>query len=99
MESYFEELNSCKFKPIALSLVSPYADSIVLKSCEIPTINDFSDPKYQDLEYPELLKVCFEKQIALSEGLMAQIEEDTRNLSKGTNFFQAQGWKDWCLTK
>ena len=77
MDSFYAELNNCKFKPIALSLVAPYAESFVLKSREIPTVQDLSDPKYQDLEYPELLQVCFEKEIELSEDEILQIEEDT----------------------
>ena len=52
MNSFYAELKNCKFKPIALSLVPPFAESFVLKSREIPTVQDLSDPKYQDLEYP-----------------------------------------------
>ena len=87
MVSFYAELNNCKFKPIALSLVTPFADSFVLKSRrEIPTVQDLSDPKYQDLEYLELLQVCFEKEIELSEEQRLQIEEDTRSQSQGGNF-------------
>ena len=63
MDSLYAELNGCKFKPVALSLVAPFAQSFVLKSRTIPTVPDLSDPHYQDLEYPELLQVCSEKQI------------------------------------
>ena len=45
MNSFYAELNNCKFKPIALSLVPPFAESFVLKSREIPTVQDLSDPK------------------------------------------------------
>ena len=83
MNSLYVELNNCKFKPIALSLVPPFAESFVLKSPEIPTIQDLSDPKHQDLEYPELLQVCLEKEIELSEEQRLQIEEDTRSQSQG----------------
>ena len=83
MNSLYVELNNCKFKPIALSLVPPFAESFVLKSPEISTIQDLSDPKYQDLEYPELLQVCLEKEIELSEEQRLQIEEDTRSQSQG----------------
>ena len=88
MDSFYAELNNCKFKPTALSLVTPFADSFVLKSREIPTVHDLSDPKYQDLEYLELLQVCFEKEIELSEEQRLQIEEDTRSQSQGANFFK-----------
>lgn len=74
MDSFYAELNNCKFKPIVLSLATPFADSFVLKSREIPTVQDLSD-QYQDLEYLELLQVCFEKEIELSEEQRLQIEE------------------------
>lgn len=50
MNSFYAELNNCKFKPIVLSLVPPFAESFVPKSCKIPTVQDLSDPTYQDLE-------------------------------------------------
>ena len=86
--SFYAELNNCKFKPIALSLVPPFAESFVLKSCKIPTVQDLPDPKYQDLEYPELLQVCLEKEIELSEQQRSQIEEETRSQSQGANFYK-----------
>ena len=88
MNSFYAELNNCKFKPIALSLVPPFAESLVLKSHKIPTVQDLSDPKYQDLEYPKLLQVCLEKEIELSEQQRSQIEEDTRSQSQGANFYK-----------
>ena len=84
----YAELNSCKCKTIALSLVPLYGENFVVKSRTIPTVHDLSDPKYQDLEYNELLQVCFEKEIKLSEAEMQQIEEHTRSQSKGANFFK-----------
>ena len=88
MNSFYAELNNCKFKSIALSLVPPFAESFVLKSHEIPTVQDLSDPRYQDLKYPELLQVCLEKEVALSENQRLQIEEDTKNQSQGANFYK-----------
>ena len=86
MNSFYAELNNCKFKPIGLSLVPPFAESFGLKSCEIQTVQYLSDPEYQDLEYPELLQVCLEKEVELSEEQRLQIEEDTRSQSQGANF-------------
>lgn len=61
MDSFYAELNGCKFKLITLSLVACFAESFVQKSREIPNVNDLSDPKDQDLEYPELLEVVLNK--------------------------------------
>ena len=88
MNSFFAELNTCKFKPIALSLVNPYAGSFVFKSRSIPTIRDLSDPKYQELDYLELIKLCFEQKINTSEENILKIEQDTRGQSQGANFFK-----------
>ena len=88
MDSLDAELNSCKCKPIALSLVPPYGENFVLKSRTIPTVHDLSNPKYQDLEHTELLQVCFEKKIKLSEAETQQIEEDTRSQSQESNLFK-----------
>ena len=58
------------------------------KSREIPTVHDLSDPKYQDLEYPELLEVCSKQEIKLSDNEITQIEKGTRTQSQGANFFK-----------
>ena len=47
-----------------------------------------SDPKYQDLEYPELLEVCSKQEIKLSDNEITQIEKDARTQSQGVNFFK-----------
>ena len=88
MDSFYADLNKCKTKPIALSLASPYADSFVLTSRTIPTVHDLADPKYQDLDYSELLRVCLETEITLSKDQISQIERDTITQSQGSNFFK-----------
>lgn len=77
-----------KSKPIALSLVSPFADSYVLKSCTLPTINGLFDKKYLDLTCPELLSVCNKTEIEISKEQITQVETDTITQAKGNNFFK-----------
>ena len=77
-----------KSKPIALSLVSPFADSYVLKSRTLPTINGLFDKKYLDLTYPELLSVCNKTEIEISKEQITQVETDTITQAKGNNFFK-----------
>ena len=86
MDSFYAELNGCKFKPIALSLVAPFAQSFVQKSREIRTVNDLSDPKYQDLDYPKLLEVCSEQEIRLSDNEITQIEKKLEPNHRGLTF-------------
>ena len=46
MNYFYAELNNCKFKPVALSLVPPFTESFVLKRREIPTtVQDLSSIK------------------------------------------------------
>jgi len=68
MNNFYEELSKCKdSKPIALSLIPQFAESYVLQSRTIPTINDLFDKKCLDLTYPELLKVCNNVHVELSK--------------------------------
>lgn len=68
MNNFYEELSKCKdSKPIVLSLIPQFAESYVLQSRTIPTINDLFDKKCLDLTYPELLKVCNNVHVELSK--------------------------------
>ena len=40
MNDFYKSLNCCKIKPVALSLVNPYAEDFILKSRDIPTVSD-----------------------------------------------------------
>ena len=51
----FEKLNQCKIKPVALSLVGPYADQFVVKSCTVPVVTDLYATGNLGLKYPELV--------------------------------------------
>ena len=54
MDAFYAMLSKSSSKPIALSLVTEYADSYVLKSSSVRTISHLFDYKYLDLSYPEL---------------------------------------------
>lgn len=58
LSNFYTELNSCKAKPVSLSLIHPFSETFVLKSRNIPTIPDLFDKKYLDLEYHDLLEAC-----------------------------------------
>ena len=81
-------LNKCKTKAVALTLTDEYADSFAFKSQSIPTMSDLFEEKYLDLSYPELLHVCAETEIQISEEHIQTIERDTITQSKGKNFFR-----------
>lgn len=82
----FRKLNECKNKPVILSLISPYADSFMLKSRRIPTLSDLFDPENLKLNYVDWLTKCSEIDISLSEAEIETIEEDTREQSRTSAF-------------
>ena len=88
MKDFYAKLNDCKTKPAALSLVHPYSESLVIKSRDLPRTTDLYDNKYLDLEYHELIKECSQVTLNISDVDIKLIEKDTRNQSKGNNFFQ-----------
>ena len=87
MNNFYKSLNSCKVKPVALSLVKPYAEDFISKSRDIPTISDLFNEKYLTLEYHDLLKACTDIKVEITEKEIKLIEKDTRKQSKGTSFY------------
>ena len=88
MRTFYERLNNCNIKPVALSLREPYSEQFVSQSRTIPTIPDLFNPENLQLAYHDLLKKCLEVTIQLSADEMAQIEKDTRTQAKGAGFFR-----------
>ena len=58
-----------------------------VKSGDLPRITDLYDNKYLDFEYHELIKECSQVTLNISDVDIKLIEKDTRNQSKGNNFF------------
>ena len=46
LDAFFAVLNDCKITPVALSLVQPYSEAIILKSRTTKTIPDLFDEQY-----------------------------------------------------
>ena len=90
MAVLFEKLNQCKIKPVALSLVGPYADHFVAKSRTVTVVTDLYATGNLGLKYPELLKKCLNVKIDLSNEDISQVEQDTRSQAKGSGFFRHQ---------
>ena len=88
MDTFYNELSKCKSKPVALSLISPYAESYILSSRNIPTVPSLFDKENLNLSYPELLKVCLATKLEITKEQIQQIEKDTIKQAKCTNFFK-----------
>ena len=87
MNDFYKSLDCCKIKPVALSLVNPYAVDFILKIRDIPTVSDLFDKKYLTVEYHELLIACTDISININERDIKLIEKDTRKQSKGASFY------------
>ena len=88
LSKFYTELNSCKTKPVTLSLIHPFFESFVSKSRNIPTIPDLFDKKYLDLEYHALLEACSNVNVQITAEERKLIEEDTRSQSQGSSFYR-----------
>ena len=58
--SFYRTLDSVDEKPVALSLVDPFADSFSLKGRLTPTMHDLFNQDDVALEYNQLIRLCSE---------------------------------------
>lgn len=67
MQEVYARLKACKIKAVALSLIDTYADQFVDESRTLPIIPDLFETRNLELEYPELIKMCVEVTLDVSE--------------------------------
>ena len=67
MQAVYAKLNACKIKAVALSLLDTYADQFIDESRTLPIIPDLFETGNLELEYPELIKMCVEVTLGVSE--------------------------------
>ena len=73
MEVY-AKLNNCHNKAVALSLIDPYANQFIDESRTLPTISELFQTKNLDLQYPQLLKLCTNITLNISECHINKVE-------------------------
>ena len=88
LNNFYSELNLCKKKSVALSLIYPFSDCFITKSRHIQTIPDLFDKKYLNMEYHNLLEACSNVNIEITEDEIKCVEEDTRTQSQGSSFYR-----------
>ena len=66
LNSFYEALNTCKNKPVALGLIYPYSESFVTKSRTVRAVPDLFDKKYLNTQYNELLEICAKVDIEIT---------------------------------
>ena len=74
MEEVYAKLNNCRNKPVALSLIDPYADQFIDESRTLPTISELFQTKNLDLQNLELLKLCTNITLNISEDHINKVE-------------------------
>ena len=73
---FYEKLNTCKSKPVELTLIYPYSESFVTKSRTIQTFPDLYNEKYLNMQYNEPLEACAKVNIEITPEQAKIIEED-----------------------
>lgn len=67
LNEFYAKLNTCKTKPVALSLIPPYSQSFVTRSRNIKTVSSLYDKNYLDIEYHQLLDACSSVEFELTD--------------------------------
>ena len=88
MEEVYAKLNNCRNKAVALSLIDPYADQFIDESRTLPTISELFQTKNLDLQYPELLKLCTNITLNISEDHINKVEINSRTQANGSGFYR-----------
>ncbi|CAH3177579.1 unnamed protein product, partial [Porites lobata] len=72
--TFFDKLNQCNVKPVALSLIKDYADQFVAKSRSVPVVSDLFETVNLELQYPELLRKCVNVQLDITNEDISKVE-------------------------
>ena len=83
----FTKLGNCKTKAVALSLIPAYADYFVAECRAVPVVTDLFNTENLDMNFPELLKLCLNVNLDISDEQIKQVEKVTRSQAKGSGFF------------
>ena len=87
MEIFFKNLSTCCTKPAILSLIPPYSDNYVPKSAMdvFPKpLNKLYNPDYVKIGFNELMDICNNFSIGITEEMSQSIEKATRDQSNQT---------------
>ena len=82
--------NIAKFKPVICSIVSPFSDEfkpITPVDNLPPCLQDLYQAHNEELTYSELIAVCEQTKLSITEEEVATIEAATRNQSKNMAWF------------
>ena len=94
MGELFEKLSLTGTKPAILSLKAPYSDKYVPKSSlDVflkPFVKCLQQPSYLQLLYHELLSMCENVSIKVTEKMAKSLEKETRFQSKCSLWFKHQ---------
>ena len=74
VEEVYAKLNNCHNKAVVLSFIDPYADQFIDESCTLRTVSELFQTKNLDLQYLELLKLCTNITLNISENGINKVE-------------------------
>ena len=96
MEILFKNLSTCYTKPAILSLIPPYSDNYVPKSAMdvFPKpLNELYNPDYIKIGFDELMDICNNFSISITEEMSQSIEKATRDQSKSNLWYKYRSGK------
>ncbi|XP_078382523.1 uncharacterized protein LOC144665209 [Oculina patagonica] len=88
MQEVYAKLNSCKIKAVALSLIDPFADQFIDESRTLPIIPDLFKTENLGLDYPDLIKMCVQVNLGVTEEHINKVEVNTRDQASGSGFYR-----------
>ena len=88
IETLLTKFSNCKTKAVALSLIPAYANQFVSQSRAVPVVTDLFNTENHDMNYSELLKLCLNVNLDISDKQIKQVEKDTMSQAKGSGFFR-----------
>ena len=91
MELFFRNLSKCGTKPAILSLIPEYTHNYVPKT-SLPNfpepLTSLQKPEYLELNYLDLLDVCENISVQISEDMARAVELETRQQSKSNLWYK-----------
>ena len=90
LDMFYKSLSNCDTMPAILSLIPLYSDRYVPKTLlqEYPKpLQSLFDPKYMELEYPELLSVSESIEVIVNLDMAKLVEKETVKQSRSNLWF------------
>ena len=87
LQTFFDQLSESKEKPAILSLIKKHSALFIPPSAKVKKITDLFCKDLLDCSYLDLLTICENTNINITEDEIILVENDTRCQAKGSSFY------------